>query len=158
MKTQPAPLDSTTSESKLRATLGASAVRVLDWSSILAMIPMGYVLWVQSTGVEAGWLTSYGADCLGTAWVWWWLRRTLFVRAPWPTQTTALAVLAAGVAWKVNQRYDLSGTQLAGTKGTYDPFDLVAYAATLAGCYSLEQVLRRRVAARTARADGPPIR
>ena len=140
-----------TGEAKLRATLGTRAVRCLDWLSIVVLIPIAYIVHLQSKRVDAGWLTSYGADVLGTAWCWWWMRRIVFVRLCRPAEAAAVAVLAAGLAWEFCQRYDLSRTLLARTKGTYDPLDIAAYALTLGACYTIDKSFQRR----TARSSQP---
>lgn len=137
-------------DSKLRSTFGTSAVRWLDWLSIAIMIPMGYVIYLQSKGHDGGWITMYGADVLGTAWSWWWTRRMVFARVRAPAEVTVSVVLIAGIVWEWCQRFDLSGTFLAGTKGTFDPMDIVSYALTLGLCYLTERVLQRQMAARRA--------
>ncbi len=139
-------------EPRLHRTLGARAVRILDWVNVAILAPIAYIIHLQRGGQHPGWLTSYGADVLGTAWIWWGWRRTVFARARAPAEATVVTVLLLGVVWEWCQRFDLSGTILSGTQGTFDPWDIVAYAVTLAGCYALERLLQRRAqaAARTA--------
>jgi len=106
-----------------------------------------YIAHLHAREVDAGWVTSYGADLIGTAWCWWLFRRTVFSRARYGAQLTVAVLLAAGIAWEWSQRYDLSGTILEGTAGTFDPIDIAVYTLTLAACYSTETRLRRRAAA-----------
>ena len=127
------------------AAVPSDPLRPLDWPGALAIFPIMYITHLQSRGV-AGWVTSYGADLLGTAWCWWLFRRTIFSRMRHGAQLTVAVLLVAGVTWEWSQRYDFSGTLLESAAGTFDPVDIAAYAITLATCYALEAILRRRAA------------
>jgi hypothetical protein len=95
---------------------------------------------MQMLGLNAGPVTSYGADLLAPPLIYVALRR-----GPWfkrdlqisPVATLSIVLIACGV-WEVSQRYDLSGTPLAVAAGTFDPLDLVAYAVGLAGAWWLD--------------------
>ncbi|BCS32451.2 hypothetical protein TBR22_A16650 [Luteitalea sp. TBR-22] len=84
--------------------------------------------------VRGGWITNYGADVFGTAWVYAIVRqgRTTFrwpAMAPW---VAGAFVLAGCVATEVAQRW---------LPGTFDPYDLVAFTATIVGCVALDLVV-----------------
>jgi hypothetical protein len=100
--------------------------------------------WLQTTGISGGWLTSYGGDIFGPAVFWWGFRRTMFAKTRRGAEIAALFVLVACFVWEFCQRYDLSGTPLSITQGTYDPLDLVCYALTIGVCYAVEKGLQRR--------------
>ena len=52
-------------------------------------------------------------------------------------------MLVACFAWEFGQRFDLSGSILGITQGTFDPLDLVAYALTLGFLYAIDKRLQR---------------
>jgi hypothetical protein len=109
---------------------------------------VGLIGVLQSKRIDGGWLTSYGGDVFGTAVFWWCLRRTVFARARFAAELAAAFVLAGCFAWEWSQRFDLSGNPFSITHGVFDPFDLVAYSATLSVCYGVDKGLQHRVAAR----------
>ncbi|WP_239492489.1 hypothetical protein [Luteitalea sp. TBR-22] len=89
---------------------------------------------LQMQHVRGGWITNYGADVFGTAWVYAIVRqgRTTFrwpAMAPW---VAGAFVLAGCVATEVAQRW---------LPGTFDPYDLVAFTATIVGCVALDLVV-----------------
>lgn len=107
---------------------------------------------LQMYQVDAGYLTSYGADLLAPPWIYLAMRgdrgqgtrltRALGVTSP---LTRFLFVLGACFLWEWLQRYDLSGTPLAITRGHFDPYDMLAYTAGLLVTFGVETLwLRRR--------------
>jgi hypothetical protein len=67
-----------TSARRLRISLGATAVRVLDWLSLIVWGLVVVVGVMQAQQYNGGWLTSYGGDVFGPIAFWWGLRRTIF--------------------------------------------------------------------------------
>jgi len=90
---------------------------------------------LQMYRVDAGWWTSYGADLLAPPYLYLMLRSGRLRLGP----RTALAIVLGGCfLWEWLQRYDLSGTPLAITRGAFDPYDLLAYAAGLLACHAVD--------------------
>ncbi len=134
--------------SALDAAFGRRTVRWLDW---LVLPVWGLVVLVgilQTKRIDAGWLTAYGADVVSPIALWWGLRRTVFARIRAGAELAASTILLGSFAWEWSQRFDLSGTVLDYAKGTFDPFDLLAYLVTMAACYALDKYLQRRQEAR----------
>jgi hypothetical protein len=87
---------------------------------------------LQMYRVNAGFLTNYGADLFAPPYIYVMLRDgRLRLRS-----LTALGVVLGGCyIWEWMQRYDLAGTPFAITRGSFDPFDLLAYTVGLLGIY-----------------------
>jgi hypothetical protein len=83
---------------------------------------------LQMYRVNAGFLTNYGADLFAPPYLYLMLRGGRFHLRSLAAITT---VLAGCFLWEWMQRYDLSGTPLAITRGSFDPFDLLAYTVGL---------------------------
>jgi hypothetical protein len=128
----------------LVAELGATAVRWLDVINVILLAPIFGILYMQNHRIHTGFITNYGSDIVGTAWAWWIARRQYermlgkprVFGAPRPAELAVLLVLGAGLAYEAAKRFHLN-------PGTFDPLNLVAYAATIAFCYAVERVLRR---------------
>lgn len=90
---------------------------------------------LQMYRVNAGFLTNYGADLLAPPYMYLMLRGGRFhLRS-----LSALAVMLGGCfLWEWMQRYDLTGTPLAITRGSFDPFDLLAYTLGLVVIYVVD--------------------
>jgi hypothetical protein len=86
---------------------------------------------LQMYNVNAGFLTNYGADLFAPPYLYVMFRQGRLRPRP---LVAFLTVFAGCALWEWAQRYDFSGTPLAITRGTFDPFDLVAYAAGLLAC------------------------
>jgi hypothetical protein len=127
----------------LQAAIGDGAVRFLDWLNLAGWCLVALIGWLQTTGISAGWLTSYGGDIFGPAVFWWGFRRTVFAKMRRGAELVALFVVVACFVWEFCQRYDLSGTPLSITRGIYDPLDLVCYALTIGVCYAVDKGLQR---------------
>ena len=108
--------------------------------------------------VNAGILTAYGADFFGPIALYASTRSNSTVakwftrRAPSPAASAAI-VLIACVAWEWCQRFDLRGTPLAITRGRFDPYDIVAYAAGVGIAFVTEKMAVRRSPERWSLAD-----
>jgi hypothetical protein len=130
--------------SPIVAELGAAAVRWLDVVNVILLAPMFGILYMQHHRIHTGWITNYGNDVVGTAWAWWIARRRFdrtlgklpVFGAPRRAELAVLLVFGAGLAYEVVKRFHL-------IVGTFDPLNLIPYAATLAFCYVVERVLRR---------------
>ena len=90
---------------------------------------------LQMYRVNAGLLTNYGADLLAPPYMYLMLRGGRFHLR---SLTAFTAVLGACFLWEWLQRYDLSGTPLAITRGRFDPFDLLAYTLGLLVIYVID--------------------
>jgi hypothetical protein len=90
---------------------------------------------LQMFHVRGGFITNYGADLVGTAWLYAMFRqgKTLirrgYIMAP---GTTAAFVFLACAASEFAQRLHL-------IPGTFDPLDILAYAASVLACYGLDR-------------------
>jgi hypothetical protein len=111
----------------------------------------GWILGVGLTmaHVRVEFLTSYLADLLFPPWFYIVLRRLtpqkrrLSIMIRWFGQSPERAVVSiflVGVTSELSSRYWPRGA----FPGTYDPLDIVAYAAGLGVCYSCEQWQRIR--------------
>jgi hypothetical protein len=90
---------------------------------------------LQMYRVNAGALTSYGADLLAPPWIYLMFRSGRWRMGP----LTALLVVFGGcLGWEWAQRHDFSGTPLAITRGTFDPLDILAYAVGLLVCFAVD--------------------
>jgi hypothetical protein len=90
---------------------------------------------LQMYGVDAGVLTSYGADLFAPPWIYLMFRIGRWRMRP----VSALLVVFCGcLAWEWAQRYDFSGTPLVITRGTFDWLDIVAYATGLLVCFGID--------------------
>ena len=91
---------------------------------------------LQMHRVNAGMLTDYGADLLAPPYLYVMFRSFRRLRL---SSLTTLAVLLGGCfLWEWLQRYDLAGTPLGITHGTFDPFDLLAYIVGLLAIYVVD--------------------
>ena len=90
---------------------------------------------LQMYRVNAGFLTNYGADLLAPPYLYLMLRGGRFHLRPLAALTT---VLGGCYLWEWMQRYDLSGTPLVITRGSFDPFDLLAYTVGLVVIYIVD--------------------
>ncbi len=90
---------------------------------------------MQMYGVNAGVLTSYGADLFAPPWIYLMARMGRAKMSQW----RALIVVFVGcVVWEWAQLFDFSGTPLAITRGTFDPLDILAYAVGLSACFAVD--------------------
>lgn len=90
---------------------------------------------LQMYHVNAGFLTNYGADLLAPPYIYLMFRQGRLRLRP---LTALAAVLGGCFLWEWMQRYDLGGTPLAITRGTFDPFDLLAYTLGLLVIYVVD--------------------
>ncbi len=90
---------------------------------------------LQMYRVNAGFLTNYGADLFAPPYMYLSLRGGRFrLRS-----LTALATVLGGCfLWEWLQRYDLGGTPLGITRGSFDPLDLLAYTVGLLVSYVVD--------------------
>ena len=92
---------------------------------------------MQAYRIRGGWITNYGADAFGTAWVYATMRsgRTIFLRGrSFGSIDTATIVFILCAASEFGQRWHL-------VPGRFDPYDLLTYACTLIGCVLLDHAL-----------------
>ena len=90
---------------------------------------------LQMYRVNAGFLTNHGADLLAPPYLYLMSRGGRFRLEP----VGAFSMVLGGcVLWEWLQRYDLSGTPLAITRGRFDVVDLVAYAVGMIAVYVLD--------------------
>lgn len=92
---------------------------------------------LQMFHVRGGAITDYGADVIGTAWLYAMVRqgKTIFQRGtPWGARTTAVFTFAGCTASEIGQR-------LAIVPGVFDPLDIVAFAATVTTCAALDRFI-----------------
>jgi hypothetical protein len=104
---------------------------------------------LQMLGVQAGALTSYGADLFapialyasfrsnGTLLKW-------FMKQPLRPAVAAAVVISGCVAWELCQRYDFRNTPLAITHGRFDPLDIVAYVMGVGIAFTMDVLWMRR--------------
>ena len=90
---------------------------------------------LQMFHVRGGWLTNYGADVFGTAWLYAMFRqgKTVLQRErPLSPEATAALVFfgCAGSEF---------GQQLRVVPGHFDPLDLVAFGVTVLLCYGIDR-------------------
>jgi hypothetical protein len=112
------------------------------------VVATGTVAALQMAHIRAGLVTSAGADVLCPALLYIVTRRdqTLLRRVLplhlGPDQAAALNLIAC-YAWEFCQRYDLRGTPLFFTHGTFDPMDLLAYTVGVAAVYLPDRLIHR---------------
>ena len=92
---------------------------------------------LQAFRVNAGMLTNYGADVFGTAWLYAIFRqgKTILQGRRTLSPLVAAAIVFAGCAgseW---------GQRLGLIPGRFDPYDLVAFAATVAACFVVDRYI-----------------
>src|SRR5262245_45885111 len=107
-----------------------------------AMLSALVIAALQMFRVRAGMLTDYGADVLGTAWLYAMTRLgwTVFQRR---RPTTAL--IAAAIVFALCVISEL-GQRAGVVPGRYDPYDIVAFAIGISACLVLERALGSFVA------------
>jgi hypothetical protein len=104
---------------------------------------------LQMYRVDAGVLTAYGADFFGPIALYASLRangtilRRFVSRPPSPYASAAIVIIGC-VAWEWCQRYDFSGTPLMITRGTFDPYDIVAYVTGVALAFITEKLATQK--------------
>jgi hypothetical protein len=93
---------------------------------------------LQMFQVRGGFLTNYGADIFGTAWLYAIFRqgKTLYPHRVLTPEVAATVVFLGCAASEFGQQWRV-------VPGTFDLFDLVAYGVTVLACYLVD----RRVAA-----------
>lgn len=93
---------------------------------------------LQTFHVKAGWLTNYGADVFGTAWLFAMFRQGRTVlqrrRGGMSAGATAVFVFAGCAGSEFLQAFKL-------IPGVFDPLDLAAFAVTVVVCYALDRAL-----------------
>ena len=101
---------------------------------------------LQMYRVRLGWVTSYGADVLLPALLYFWLRqgRTLIWHRPLGRSPSFFLVLVGCFAWEWSQAYDFTGTLLAVASGTFDPADFAAYLIGLGAAVAVDARLGKR--------------
>jgi hypothetical protein len=103
---------------------------------------------LQMYDVQAGALTSYGADFFGPIALYASCRvhgtvlRWFMSKPPSPGASAAI-VLTGCILWELCQRFDFSGTPLAITAGRFDPGDIAAYLLGVALAFGTEKLLSR---------------
>jgi len=108
---------------------------------------------LQMYRVNAGLLTNYGADLFAPPYLYLVLRGGRLHSRPFVALAT---VLGGCFLWEWMQRYDFSGTPLAITRGSFDPFDLLAYTVGLVVIYVIDiRWLQPRQVIPDSRAAGP---
>ena len=108
----------------------------------------GIVAALQMAHIRLGLLTSQGADLLCPALLYLVTRRNQTVlKRLWRGQPSSAQVaailLGACYLWEFCQRYDLQGTPLAITRGTFDPMELLAYTLGVAAAYLPDRFIHR---------------
>lgn len=120
--------------------------KFLNWLTnigfVFAMISVG----LQMMSVKGGFLTNYLADIAGPVWFYGIVRqRKVLFKKLLPKNSdpafAAIFVFLVGTGWEICQAFDFSGTPLAITRGRYDPWDIVAFAVSSAGCYAFDKLL-----------------
>lgn len=123
--------------------------------NVYMLLVLGGIGGMQMYGVDGGFWTDYGADLLAPPYMYLAFRAGRWRMRP---SVALLVVLGGCFVWEGLQRYDLSGTPLAITRGRFDPGDLVAYTVGLLVCYAVDLLwLRPRgiLPSRDARVAGP---
>ena len=95
---------------------------------------------LQMCKVRGGFITNYGADIIAPIMVYYGIRtnKTIlsrFLRKGTNPIQTLVIVWTFCIVWEICQKFDLSGTVLVITRGTFDIWDIVVYSATLVICY-----------------------
>ncbi len=114
--------------------------RLLYYAVTAAALGIGLL---QARGIAGGFVTNYGADLVGPAWLYLPIRLgrspvSLLTKHIPPPSIVGAVLFMACVAWEVCQLFDLSGTPLGLTRGRFDPLDIVSYAASLAACVAID--------------------
>lgn len=105
---------------------------ILNIYSVAVFVGIGGL---QMYRINAGFLTNYGADLLAPPYLYLVLRGGRLRLG----SLTALAVVLGGCfLWEWMQRYDLAGTPLGITRGSFDPLDLLAYTLGLLLSYIVD--------------------
>jgi hypothetical protein len=108
------------------------APRVFYVVSVVLALGVGAL---QMLRVRGGFLTDYGADLFGTAWLYAIFRqgKGLVQRGrPLSRDLTAALVLAGCVGSEFGQRFGV-------VPGRYDPYDLAAFVAAVLACYAVDR-------------------
>ena len=90
---------------------------------------------LQMFGVNAGFVTNYGADLFGTAWLYCLCRlgKSWLQRGHKPSaEATAIIIFVLCTASEVGQR-------LRVVPGIFDPFDILAYGLSVLACYLFDR-------------------
>jgi hypothetical protein len=101
---------------------------------------------LQMFKVKGGFVASYGADIIAPAMLYHSTRSRktilskIIKKGPNEIQTFIL-IWSLCIIWETLQEFDLSGTPLAITRGTFDTRDKLAYTLTLVVCYYLDKSL-----------------
>jgi hypothetical protein len=106
--------------------------RYAIWLNIYFVAVFGGIGGLQMYRVNAGLLTNYGADLFAPPYLYAMLRDG---RLRLGSFTAFSVVLGGCCLWEWMQRFDLSGTPFAITRGSFDPLDLVAYFVGLLAIY-----------------------
>ncbi|MBD3299126.1 MAG: hypothetical protein GF341_10760 [candidate division Zixibacteria bacterium] len=122
---------------------------LLRWMYYAGLIAKVGVVALQMTGVRGGFITSYGADMAGPVWMYTALRRRVtvlrYLYRPLPSPVlTAVFVFLVGTVWELCQTVDLGAVIRQITRGRFDPYDIVAYAASLIACVIVDVYSRQR--------------
>lgn len=131
------------SVSLLKKNYSRRAIQVQDWISVVLFAACFWIGQVQASDAPRSFLTSYGADLVGPVALYWPLRRTLFREHPNGSEVTVLVVLAGCFAWEFSQLLEWGSLPPAIAAGTFDVWDLLAYAASLVAGYALDIGMRR---------------
>lgn len=131
------------SVSLLKKNYSRRAIQVQDWISVVLLAACFWIGQVQASDAPRSFLTSYGADLVGPVALYWPLRRTLFREHPNGSEVTVIVVLAGCFAWEFSQLLEWGSLPPAIAAGTFDVWDLLAYAASLVAGYALDIGMRR---------------
>jgi hypothetical protein len=124
-------------ETRLNAQTGKRLLLIADVFIFAGVVCIGYL---QSHHINAGFLTSYGADIIGPIWAYSGLRQLKIIKRDRPSpEFAAIFVFVACFLWEWSQRYDMSGTVLGITGGVFDPYDVLSYAGSLLGAYVVDK-------------------
>ncbi len=106
-----------------------------------SVVCIGYL---QSRHINAGFWTNYAADIIGPIWMYSAFRQMKIIKQRRPSpEIAALSIFAACFLWEWCQRYDLSGTLLGITRGSFDPYDVLSYAVSLLVAYGVDTSFQR---------------
>lgn len=125
---------------------GHAALRLLYYAGFAGTV---LAVGMQMRGKNGGFITNYLADLAGPMWFYAMTRqhttllRYIYRPVPSPLQA-AVFVFIVGTVWEVCEGFDFSGTILAITRGRFDPYDILAYAASLIVCYAVDTCVRRK--------------
>ena len=90
--------------------------------------------------VNGGIITNYGADIIAPVMLYYLSRKdktvfSNFFKKGLNEKQAFILIWILCIAWEVLQKFDLSGTPLVITRGTFDPMDILVYTLTLLICY-----------------------